>query len=151
MRLAIIAAPHPSGRPMPAIGERDALLVRDRLAMPDLGFVVETLDPALDLAEQVAALLAQRGAEVEDVLLYASCRAAIGKDDEAFVCLDPDHPDLGDAVADLAAEIDEHVSVPCLFVLEARYVADQGFDDGAMADGIVAAIGRNANRRSAGK
>jgi tetratricopeptide (TPR) repeat protein len=148
MRLAIIAASRPSGRPMPAVGERDALLVRERLALPDLGFVIEALDPGVDLAEQLAAVLQERGAEIVDVLLYASCRAAIGEDDEPFLCLDPENPELGDAVGDLAAEIDEHVGVPCLLVIEARYQSDQGFDDGTRAERMVQAMAKAVARQA---
>ena len=53
MRLGIIAAAEASPSASdPNVGERDATLMRERLVLEDMGFVVHTLDPSVDMAEQ---------------------------------------------------------------------------------------------------
>ncbi|MBI4706232.1 MAG: hypothetical protein HY744_34480, partial [Deltaproteobacteria bacterium] len=143
MRLAVIAAPRASQGPEPAPGERDAALVQDRLALPDLGFEVAMLDPGEDLAQQLDTLLGRCGEAIDALLLYASCLVAVVGDEESYLCLDPSQPDIGDSVRDLSGVIADHVGCPALIVVDARY-------DPAAAKGARLAPGQviEALRRS---
>ncbi|MBM4358955.1 MAG: hypothetical protein FJ096_12695, partial [Deltaproteobacteria bacterium] len=127
MRVGIIAAAAGDGTSGPVVGERDALLVSERLAMGDMGFKVHTVDPARDMAAQVDLALASYGGGVDEVLLYVSARAVTLEDGECFFCLDLANPDVGDAVRDVVMALAERSSGRALMVVEARH-------DGATVD-----------------
>jgi len=122
MRLAIIAAAGAQPSSNPKLGERDATLVASRLGLGDLGFEVELVDPEVDLAEQLDELFGKldaSGSPPESLLFYGSCLAAVLDDGECFLCLDPDEPDVGDAIGDVV-EVLASREVPTLVVLELR-------------------------------
>jgi tetratricopeptide (TPR) repeat protein len=135
MRVGIIAAATGDDASNPVIGERDALLVRERLALEDMGFQVHSLDPSSDMAHQVDVLLADHGGQLDQVLMYVSARLVTLEDGECFVCLDLDNPNVGDSVRDVVVALSERSCCPVLMVLEARHAATdvQGLRDAAMA------------------
>ncbi|MCC6557655.1 MAG: tetratricopeptide repeat protein [Polyangiaceae bacterium] len=109
MRLAIIATPAflPDQRPAP--GALDGDLIRARLSLDDAGFRVVDLDPTRDLAEQLDALFDDLaaappapGGPALFLFFYASTAVALSVEGELFLTLDPTHPELGDALADIA-------------------------------------------------
>jgi hypothetical protein len=138
MRLAIIVAAAPDDGPMPSVGERDAILMRDRLGLEDLGFEVRVADPSYDLAEQIGGLLDEYTGKTHDVLLYASAMVAV--EDECFLCIDPDQPDIGDSLQDLACELSDHGAARSLIIVEGRYSAERDVDDRDMAQFVVTSI-----------
>ncbi len=142
MRLGIIAAAGASDSPTPKVGERDAALVRHRIAMDDMGFRVSLLDPARDLGEQLDALLTQWEDEVEELWFYASCLVALAEDDECFLCMVPEEPDIGDALLDLVSLMAGRYGEAASVVIDARYESTADPADAAMADQVVAAIER---------
>lgn len=125
MPLAIVASPAllPDMRPAP--GALDADLVRARLPLDDMGFRVVDVDPELDLAEQIDLRLEREPlGDDEPVLLYASSGVAVSAEGEFFLCLDPNRPDTGDALADVVAVLRERTRGPILIVLECRHAPD---------------------------
>jgi len=126
MRLAIIATPAalPDLRPAPGALDGDAL--RSRLLLPDAGYHVVDLDPAIDLAEQLELLFEQTPLEPgTPALFYASSRVA-SSDGELFLCLDPGSPETGDSVRDIATVIRDRVPGPVAFVIECRHAVEEG-------------------------
>ncbi len=139
MRLGIIAAAEASPSASdPNVGERDATLMRERLALEDLGFVVHTLDPAVDMAEQLDGLLADYAGQLDDVLLYASSLVAVVDDGECFLCLDPAEPDVGDALRDVAGALAQRALGGTLLIVDARFDDPQA--DRALMQQVVDAI-----------
>jgi tetratricopeptide (TPR) repeat protein len=125
MRLAIVAAPAalPDLRPAPGALDGDAL--RSRLLLPDAGYHVVDLDPAVDLAEQLELLFEQTPLEPgTPALFYASARVAASEEGELFLCLDPENPDTGDSLRDIATVIRDRVPGPVAFVIECRHPVD---------------------------
>jgi hypothetical protein len=127
VRVGIIAAAGAEAGAEPLVGERDAHLMRTRLAIEDLGFEVVIADPGVDLAEQLDQLLAERDGAVEDVLLYASCLLAMVDGGECYICLNPAEPDVGDALGDVARAIAGRARRSTLIIAELRY-DDAGAD-----------------------
>ncbi|MBM4374667.1 MAG: hypothetical protein FJ095_06255 [Deltaproteobacteria bacterium] len=123
MRLGIIAAAAASGTSNPVLGERDAQLVKERLVLEDMGFLVHDIDPASDMAEQVDALLADYSGQLDEVLFYVSALVVTLDDGQCFVCLDATNPDVGDSVHDVVAALAEHVDSRILMVVEGRHEA----------------------------
>jgi tetratricopeptide (TPR) repeat protein len=126
MRLAIVAAPAalPDLRPAPGALDGDAL--RSRLLLPDAGYHVVDLDPAIDLAEQLELLFEQTPLEPgTPALFYASARVAASEEGELFLCLDPESPETGDSVRDIATVIRDRVPGPVAFILECRHPIDE--------------------------
>ena len=105
MRVGIIAAAGAAPSQSPRLGERDALLFRSRLELDDVGLNVFLLDPSTDLAEQLDEILESLDEPIDDLVLYASCLLAVLDDAECFLCLDPDEPDVGDALTDVVDAI----------------------------------------------
>ncbi|MEP7124467.1 MAG: hypothetical protein ABJE95_26300 [Byssovorax sp.] len=125
MRLAIVAAPAalPDLRPAPGALDGDAL--RSRLLLPDAGYHVVDLDPAIDLAEQLELLFEQTPLEPgTPALFYASARVAASDEGELFLCLDPESPETGDSLRDIATVIRDRVPGPVAFVIECRHPID---------------------------
>jgi len=120
MRLGIIAAAAASGTAEPALGERDAQLLCERLALEDLGFVVHVIDPFNDMAEQLEVLLADYEGQLDDVFLYVSALTVTLEDGQCFLCLDVDNPDVGDGVRDLAAVLARRTESASLIFIEGR-------------------------------
>ena len=147
MRLALVATPlaMPDSRPAP--GSLDGDLIRSRLPLPDAGFRIVDLDPAVDLAEQLELLFEHdevpRGAEI---LFYASTRVILSVDGELFLCFDPASPDTGDSLGDLALVLRERATGPVAFVLECRHAldAEDPFRSaavvGAAKEGVASAV-----------
>ncbi len=121
MRLGIIAAAGVSDSRSPALGERDASLVRQRMVMDDMGFEVCVLDPAIDAAEQLDRIINERSGQIEDLLFYASCLVAVVDERECFLCLDPKQPNVGDSLADLMAVLAGRYSGTGLVIMDSRY------------------------------
>ncbi|HRI71357.1 MAG TPA: hypothetical protein PK156_44295, partial [Polyangium sp.] len=121
MRLAIIATPSPSSDMRAPPGALDGDVLRARLQMADTAFQVAEVDPTIDLAEQLDALLAARRlGSGDEVLFYVSSLVAVSVDNEFFLCLDPSNPNTGDALTDVVAVFQDHVPGPILFILECR-------------------------------
>ncbi|MEM1032526.1 MAG: hypothetical protein AAGN82_19425 [Myxococcota bacterium] len=124
-RLAIIAAAGSRPSPDPRLGERDAMLVGARFEMSDLGFITVVAAPERDLAEQLDERFGRGdpGDEHEPapdaIVFYASCLVAVLDDGECFLCLDPEEPDVGDALGDVV-DVLASVGVPTLLILELR-------------------------------
>jgi tetratricopeptide (TPR) repeat protein len=122
MRLAIVATPSPLSDMRAPPGSLDGDVLRARLSQSDTAFHVANVDPTVDLAEQLDALLASRRlASGDEVVFYASCPVALSVDNEFFLCLDPSNPNTGDALADVVAVFQDHVPGPILFILECRH------------------------------
>ena len=125
MRLALVATPlaMPDSRPAP--GSLDGDLIRSRLPLPDAGFRIVDLDPAVDLAEQLD-LIFERGDAPPgtEILFYASTRVILSVEGELFLCFDPASPDTGDSLSDLALVLRERATGPVAFVLECRHPLD---------------------------
>ena len=136
MRLLIIAAAAASATTEPRLGQRDSGLVLDRLALGDLGFTPIVLDPARDAAEQLDEALAAHRGRIEAVFFYASCLVAV--DDECYLCLDPDEPEVGDSLRDLAVTLRERVAGPICALLDVRYAAGT-----SSADEVVDRVARS--------
>lgn len=125
MRLAIVAAPAALSDLRPAPGALDGDALRSRLLLPDAGYHVVDLDPAIDLAEQLELLFEQTPLEPgTPALFYASARVAASEEGELFLCLDPENPDTGDSVRDIAMVIRARVPGPVAFVIECRHPVD---------------------------
>ncbi|MDI1481206.1 tetratricopeptide repeat protein [Polyangium sp. y55x31] len=93
--------------------------LKSRLGREDAAFEVVEADPGRDLAEQIEALLAERGPSFRDsVMLYVACSALLSIDGELFLSLDPQNPTVGDALADVAAVLRDGAPGPKLVVLE---------------------------------
>ncbi|MDI1446354.1 tetratricopeptide repeat protein [Polyangium sp. 6x1] len=93
--------------------------LKSRLGREDAAFEVVEADPGRDLAEQLEALLAERGPSFRDpVMLYVACSALLSIDGELFLSLDPRNPTVGDALADVAAVLRDGAPGPKLVVLE---------------------------------
>ncbi|MCA9625466.1 MAG: hypothetical protein KC731_40875, partial [Myxococcales bacterium] len=88
----------------PKLGERDAGIVRSRFALEDLGFEVFVIDASDDLAGQVEDRLEEVG-PLEQLVIYASCLLAVVDDDQCFLCLNPDEPDVGDSLPDVLSVV----------------------------------------------
>jgi tetratricopeptide (TPR) repeat protein len=126
MRLAIVAAPAamPDLRPAPGALDGDAL--RSRLLLPDAGYHVVELDPAIDLAEQLELFFEQTPLEPgTPALFYASARVAASAEGELFLCLDPESPETGDSLRDIATVIRDRIVGPVAFVIECRHPVDE--------------------------
>ncbi|MDI1432181.1 tetratricopeptide repeat protein [Polyangium sorediatum] len=122
MRLAIVATPSLLSDMRAPPGALDGDILRSRLPLDDTAFEVVDIDPHVDLAEQLDTLFEQRKPGPEDELLfYVSSPVAVSVDGEFFLCLDPENPQTGDALADVVAVFQDHVSGPVLFVLECRH------------------------------
>jgi hypothetical protein len=122
MRLAIVATPSLLSDMRAPPGALDGDVLRSRLPLDDTTFEVVDIDPSIDLAEQLDTLFAERKPGPEDeVLFYVSSPVAVSVDGEFFLCLDPENPQTGDALADVVAVFQDHVSGPTLFVLECRH------------------------------
>ena len=140
MRLGIIAAAAASGTSEPALGERDAQLLRERLGLEDMGFIVHLLEPSSDMAEQLDTLLADYAGQVDDILLYVSAVAVTLEDGQCFFCLDLDNPDVGDGVHDVAHAIAQRRESRALIVIEARSEATDAASLRAAATALRDAI-----------
>ncbi|MRG91103.1 tetratricopeptide repeat protein [Polyangium spumosum] len=122
MRLAIVATPSPLSDMRAPPGALDGDILRSRLPSDDTAFEVVDIDPLVDLAEQLDTLFEARKPGPEDeILFYVSSPVAVSVDGEFFLCLDPENPQTGDALADVVAVFQDHVSGPVLFVLECRH------------------------------
>ena len=125
MRLAIVAAPAALSDLRPAPGALDGDALRSRLLLPDAGYHVVDLDPAIDLAEQLELLFEQTPLEPgTPALFYASARVAASEEGELFLCLDPESPETGDSLRDIAMVIRDRVPGPVAFVIECRHPID---------------------------
>ena len=136
MRLAIVAAAAATDAAEPKLGERDAGLVRMRLGLDDLGFEVVVIDPNEDLAAQLEATI-DRAGEPSELLFYASCLLVVMDDDECYLCLNPDEPDVGDALADVVAVLAGRASGGTLVCLELRHDDDEA-DRALLTDAVDA-------------
>src|SRR5512132_1722124 len=126
MRLAIVATPAalPDLRPAPGALDGDAL--RSRLLLPDAGYHVVDLDPAVDLAEQLELLFEQTPLDPgTPALFYASTRVAFSAEGELFLCLDAESPETGDSLRDIATVIRDRIPGPVAFVIECRHPVDE--------------------------
>ncbi|MDI1475848.1 hypothetical protein [Polyangium sp. y55x31] len=122
MRLAIVATPSLLSDMRAPPGALDGDILRSRLPLEDTAFEVVDIDPHVDLAEQLDTLFNERKPGPEDeILFYVSSPVAVSVDGEFFLCLDPENPQTGDALADVVAVFHDHVSGPVLFVLECRH------------------------------
>ncbi len=122
MRLAIVATPSLLSDMRAPPGALDGDILRSRLPVEDTAFEVVDVDPSQDLAEQLDTLFEERKPGPEDeILFYVSSPVAVSVDGEFFLCLDPENPQTGDALADVVAVFQDHVSGPVLFVLECRH------------------------------
>jgi len=122
MRLAIVATPSLLSDMRAPPGALDGDVIRSRLPLPDTAFEVVDIDPSVDLAEQLDVLFDdRRPAPGDEVLFYVSAPAALSVDGEFFLCLDPESPQTGDALADVAAVFRDRVPGPVLLVLECRH------------------------------
>ncbi len=142
MRFAIIAAAGASASADPRLGERDAMLVRSRLELDDLGFEVAVVDPGEDLAVQIEEQLALREGQIDDLLIYASCLLAVLDDGECYLCLNPDEPDVGDALADVIEVVSGRALRATLLVADLRH--DDADADRAMLGEALDAFTRIA-------
>ncbi|UQA55884.1 tetratricopeptide repeat protein [Polyangium aurulentum] len=123
MRLAIVATPSLLSDMRAPPGALDGDVIRSRLPLPDTAFEVVDIDPRVDLAEQLDVLFDdRRPAPGDEVLFYVSAPAALSVDGEFFLCLDPESPQTGDALADVAAVFRDRVPGPVLLVIECRHV-----------------------------
>ena len=106
MRILITATPGLSAKgsvPPLAMGGLD---LRTRFTRDDAGFDVVFADPDEDLAEQVIDVLAKRSCGARDaVMLYIAARTLLSCEGELYLCLDPDEPNVGDALAEVAASL----------------------------------------------
>lgn len=124
-RIAIIATPSVTPRPGPSNLDGDVL--RARLPQLDAGFSVFDLDPLVDLAEQVDRIFDEHPVGRRDaVLFYAAAPLVLSVEGDLFLCLDPAHPTVGDALADLAQVFRERARCPLLFVVDGRFEDDGG-------------------------
>ena len=100
MRILITATPGLSAIgsvPPLAMGGLD---LRTRFAREDAGFDVVFADPDEDLAEQVTDVLSRRSCGPRDsVMLYIAARTLLSREGELYLCLDPEEPNIGDALA----------------------------------------------------
>lgn len=150
-RLAVIVAGEPSGDvAAPTVGERDAELMRARLAIDDLGFEVRTLDPRADLAEQLHQLFDRAEPPWEEALLYASCLVTVAADQRAYLCLDPSRPDVGDSLRTLAKTLRGRCPGGSLIVVDARYDAGAEGANASSAREIVTAVAATVQSAQAG-
>lgn len=129
-RLAIVISPKASNL-RAGQGELDADAIKERLQLDDTAFAVVALDPSTDVAEQIDALFDARSAgdggaaegdegPERSVLFYASADVKVAGD-EVFLCLDPESPDTGDSLHDVAEVICDRATGAVLFVLDARF------------------------------
>ncbi len=106
MRILITATPGLSNIgsvPPLAMGGLD---LRTRFSRDDAGFDVVFADPDEDLAEQVIDVLSRRSCGPRDaVMLYIAARTLLSREGDLYLCLDPDEPNIGDALADVAASL----------------------------------------------
>jgi tetratricopeptide (TPR) repeat protein len=106
MRILITATPGLSATgsvPPLVMGGLD---LRTRFAREDAGFDVVFADPDDDLAEQVIDTLTRRSCGPRDaVMLYIAARTLLSREGELYLCLDPEEPNIGDALADVAASL----------------------------------------------
>ncbi|TKD02707.1 tetratricopeptide repeat protein [Polyangium fumosum] len=119
MRLLITAISAQDGVTSAPLAATGAGQLKSRLGREDAAFQVAEADPGRDLAEQIEALLAERGPSFRDpVMLYVACPALLSIDGELFLSLDPRNPTVGDALADVAAVLRDGAPGPKLIVLE---------------------------------
>ncbi|MDC3961784.1 tetratricopeptide repeat protein [Polyangium jinanense] len=119
MRLLITAISAQEGATSASLAATGAGQLRSRLGRDDAAFEVVEADPGRDLAEQIEALLAERGPSFRDpVMLYVACPALLSIDGELFLSLDPQNPTVGDALADVVAVLRDGAPGPKLVVLE---------------------------------
>jgi tetratricopeptide (TPR) repeat protein len=127
MRLAIVATPSFLSDMRAPPGALDGDVMRSRLPLPDTAFEVVDIDPRVDLAEQLDVLFDdRRPAPGDEVLFYVSAPVAVSVDGEFFLCLDPENPQTGDALADVTAVFRDRVPGPVLLVLECRHAPSPG-------------------------
>jgi cellulose synthase operon protein C len=122
MRFALVATPAALPDLRPAKGALDGDVIRSRLPLPDAGFQLVDLDPAVDLAEQLDAFF--DGTRLEPsafVLFYASSAVAVSRGGELFLCLDPTSADTGDSLRDIAIVLRERSPGAVAIVLECRH------------------------------
>ena len=119
MRILITATPGLSAKgsvPPLAMGGLD---LRTRFTRDDAGFDVVFADPDEDLAEQVIDVLAKRSCGARDaVMLYIAARTLLSCEGELYLCLDPDEPNVGDALAEVAASLRDAAPGGKLIVLD---------------------------------
>jgi tetratricopeptide (TPR) repeat protein len=143
MRLAIVATPSLLSDMRAPPGALDGDVIRSRLPLPDTAFEVFDIDPRVDVAEQLDVLFdARRPAPGDEVLFYVSASVALSIDNEFFLCLDPESPQTGDALADVAAVFRDRVPGPVLFVLECRHApsSDDPFRSAAIVTSAKEAV-----------
>src|ERR1700679_4029262 len=103
MRLALVSTPGAMPDLRPAPGSLDGDVIRSRLSLPDAGFRVVDLDPAVDLAGHLDGFFDRAAAPPDaPILFYVSSPVMLSVEGEIFLCLDPAPPETGDALHDLA-------------------------------------------------
>src|SRR5580704_16867704 len=139
MRLAMVATPAALPDLRPAPGSLDGDVIRSRLSLPDAGFRVVDLDPAVDLAEQLDEFFDRAGAPADaPILFYVSSPVTLSVEGEIFLSLDPAHPETGDALHDLALLFRERATGPIAFMVECRHAPDP--DDPFRSATVVGAV-----------
>ena len=138
MRLALVSTPGAMPDLRPAPGSLDGDVIRSRLSLPDAGFRVVDLDPAVDLAEQLDEFFDRAGAPPDaPILFYGSTPVTLSLEGELFLCLDPAHPETGDSLRDLATLFRERATGPIALMLECRHAPDP--DDPFRSAAVVGA------------
>ncbi|MBL9025181.1 MAG: hypothetical protein JNL21_23490 [Myxococcales bacterium] len=143
VRIAFLACTAQTSEIRGGQGMLDADAVRERLGQPDAAFILYDVDPRDDLAAQIEERLADTQPPADEVLLYVSARA-MRADGELLLLLDTEHPDTGDALADILAALRDGVEGPVVAVLDLRI--DPGTDE--LEPMEVARLARAAQKAS---
>lgn len=122
-------------------GTLDADAIRERLGQPDTAFSLHDLDAREDLAAQLEEQLVE--ASPEEALFYVSARATQA-DGELLLLLDPEHPETGDALADILGALREAIRGPVLAILDLR--VDPSADE--LEPMEIARLAREAQKES---
>lgn len=126
-------------------GTLDVEAISERLGQPDAAFDIVTLDAGSDIAAQIDEHLAARASAPRSVLFYTSADA-VRSEGELILQLDPDHPETGDAFADMLEALTEPSArgeePQTLVVLELRHKS---------ADPVYLSEIADLARRTAGK
>ncbi len=139
MRVSFVATPSPLPDLRPAPGASDGDLMRSRLPLPDLGFRTVDLDPAFDIAEQLENFFDANPMGPDDpVLFYVSATVVLSVENRPFVCLNPQDPETGDSLRDLAMVFRDRSPGATAFLLECRHAPDPS--DPFRSAAIVAAV-----------